>query len=80
MHTHEQAFNRRAWTWLGLGRAGNATSPINLDVYGHHSIYVAFLQFFEAGLIKALVLFLRLLVLPLKVLGTFVLRFKDIVP
>lgn len=37
-------------------------------------------QLFETGLIKALVLFLRLLVLPLKVLGTFLLRFKDIVP
>ena len=38
------------------------------------------MQLFETGLIKALVLFLRLLVLPLKVLGTFLLRFKDIVP
>ena len=38
------------------------------------------LQFVETGLIKALVLFLRLLVLPLKVLGTFLLRFKDLVP
>lgn len=37
-------------------------------------------QFLENGLIKALGLLLRLLVLPLQVLGAFLLRLKDIVP
>lgn len=38
------------------------------------------LQFFESGLIKGLILVLRLLLLPLQLLGKAFLRFKDIIP
>ena len=38
------------------------------------------MQFFESGLIKGLGLVLRLLLLPLQILGKALLRFKDIAP
>lgn len=79
MHArYEQAFERR--TGLGLGRTGTVPRYQFSKATRFVLTIVTSAQFFEAGLIKALVLFLRLLVLPLKVLGTFLLRFKDIVP